>query len=148
LVKDRDSLLISPLASGNQPVACLITEPEGEIVHGDSKLCYHKVAVDDEDFQLPRAKNTACVDYDKLRFPLLLRTWQAGDWFIPFGMTGRKKLSDYFTDQKYSLLDKEQALLLCSGEQIVWVVGQRVDERYKIEKTTKNAFVINFLRNN
>ncbi|GHT29616.1 tRNA(Ile)-lysidine synthase [Bacteroidia bacterium] len=146
LVKDRDSLLLSPLESENQPDGCLITELEGEIVYGNSKLSFRKVAVD-VDFRLQMAMDTAYIDFDKLCFPLLLRTWQAGDWFIPFGMKGRKKLSDYFIDQKYSLLAKEQALLLCSSEEIVWVVGQRVDDRFKIEKSTKNALIIKFSHN-
>ena len=91
------------------------------------------------DFQLIKSSNVACLDVDKLQYPLKLRHWQKGDWFIPFGMKGRKKLSDFFVDKKMSLIDKEQLWLLTSGEDIVWVVGYRVDARYAITEKTKKV---------
>ena len=93
---------------------------------------------------LPKAKNTACLDADKLKAPLYLRHWQKGDWFIPFGMRGRKKLSDYFSDHKWNLLQKEQAWLLCSGDDIIWLVGERTDDRFKLDKTTKNCLILKY----
>jgi tRNA(Ile)-lysidine synthase len=147
LVKDREYLLISTLETPPAQ-AYSIPETEGESVFGTVSLSFRKAIVDDA-FQLPSTKQTACFDYDKLRFPLILRTWQPGDWFIPFGMKGRKKLSDFFSDLKYSRIDKEKALLICSSDQIIWVVGQRTDERYRIDETTKNVLFINFyVKNN
>lgn len=87
---------------------------------------------------------TAYFDYDKLRFPLCLRRWRTGDRFVPFGMTGRKKVSDYFTDRKFSRLQKENAWLLCSGEEIIWIVGERTDNRFRVREETKNMLVVNF----
>ncbi len=84
-------------------------------------------------------------DADKLSFPLTLRKWQAGDWFVPFGMKGRKKLSDFFTDRKFSLTDKENAWVLTSDENIVWVVGERPDERFKVTESTENVLVMEFI---
>ena len=83
----------------------------------------------------------ATFDRDKLTFPLTLRTWRRGDWFIPLGMKGRQKLSDYFSDHKFSRLQKEQTWLLCSGEDIVWIVGERTDHRYRVETTTKKVLI-------
>lgn len=85
-------------------------------------------------------------DADKLSFPLTLRKWQSGDWFVPFGMKGRKKLSDFFTDRKFSLADKENAWVLSSGENIVWIVGERPDERFKVTESTENVMVVEFIK--
>ena len=94
--------------------------------------------VDIADFELIKSANVACLDADKLQYPLHLRRWQQGDWFIPFGMKGRKKLSDFFVDKKFTTSEKEQLWLLTSGNDIVWVVGYRVDARYAVtDKTTK-----------
>ena len=84
------------------------------------------------------ATNCIFVDEDKLRFPLEIRKWQEGDFFYPLGMNGKKKLSKFFKDEKYSLLDKLSTWILCSENQIVWVIGKRMDERFKVtEKSTK-----------
>ncbi len=77
------------------------------------------------------------IDYALIKFPLILRKWQPGDYFYPFGMSGKKKLSDYFTDIKLSKPDKEKIWLLCNGVDVVWVIGKRMDERYKITSKTK-----------
>ncbi|MBO5728435.1 MAG: tRNA lysidine(34) synthetase TilS [Paludibacteraceae bacterium] len=95
--------------------------------------------VDISDFELIKSSNVACLDADKLQYPLRLRRWQQGDWFIPFGMKGRKKLSDFFVDKKFSTSEKEQLWLLTSGDDIVWVVGHRVDARYAVTDKTKKV---------
>ena len=95
--------------------------------------------IDVADFELIKSSNVACLDADKLQYPLILRRWQQGDWFIPFGMKGRKKLSDFFVDKKFTMNDKEQLWLLTSGDDIVWVVGHRVDARYAVTEKTKNV---------
>ena len=88
--------------------------------------------------------NTIFVDADLLDYPLTLRTWQEGDQFHPFGMNGSKKLSKYFKDEKYSLTAKERQWLLCSGNKIVWVIGKRADDRFKITNNTKTKLKITF----
>lgn len=95
--------------------------------------------VDIVNFEVIKLSNVACLDADKLQYPLTLRRWQKGDWFIPFGMKGRKKLSDFFADKKMNLIDKEQVWLLTSGDDIVWVVGHRVDARYAVTDKTKKV---------
>lgn len=82
--------------------------------------------------------NKALIDKDKIQFPLILRKWQQGDYFQPLGMKGMKKLSDFFVDEKFSLSDKERTWILANGEEIVWIVGVRLDDRYKITPGTKN----------
>lgn len=83
-------------------------------------------------------KNTrfAYFDLNKLSFPLIVRKWRKGDFFQPFGMKGLKKVSDYFIDKKFSLLDKENAWLLTSGEKIIWIIGHRSDDRFKVTNQT------------
>jgi tRNA(Ile)-lysidine synthase len=61
-------------------------------------------------------------------------------------MKGKKKLSDYFTDHKFTLFEKEKTWLLCSQNQVIWIVGERIDNRVAIEKKTKKILVVNFLR--
>jgi tRNA(Ile)-lysidine synthase len=83
----------------------------------------------------------ANLDASKLTFPLTWRKWKAGDSFHPLGMDHKKKLSDFFIDQKVSLADKEKITILESGNEIVWVVGYRVDDRYKIPKNSKTTML-------
>ena len=85
---------------------------------------------------------TAQVDADKLRFPLTLRRWHEGDWFIPYGMTGRKKVSDYLIDAKVSTPEKQRQFVLLSGDEIVWLVGRRIDDRYRLTRDTENVLRI------
>ncbi|NNF81989.1 MAG: tRNA lysidine(34) synthetase TilS [Flavobacteriaceae bacterium] len=77
-------------------------------------------------------ERTVYIDKEKLKFPLILRKWEEGDYFYPFGVKGRKKISKYFKDEKFSLFNKESALILCSGKDVVWIVGYRSDDRYKV----------------
>jgi len=93
-------------------------------------------------FQIPYDSSIACLDFDKLNFPLKIRKWEPGDSFYPLGMKQKKKLSDYFIDNKYSMLDKENILILESEGKIIWIIGDRIDNRFKISKTTKNALII------
>lgn len=140
LVKDRDYLLISPFTVSAGEESYQLNK-EDITWSGPVSLCCCLQEMTDL-FQPKKEKTVASFDYDKLRFPLVMRRWKKGDWFIPFGMKGRQKLSDYFTDHKFSLLQKEQAWLLCSGDDIIWIVGERTDNRYRIEKTTKQVFIL------
>ena len=88
----------------------------------------------------------AKLDFDKLSFPLTLRKWSDGDKFKPFGMQNFKKLSDFFVDEKYSILDKQKQWILCSGDDIVWLVGKRIDDRYKIDTNTKKVYIAKLLK--
>lgn len=86
--------------------------------------------------------NVALIDADKLQFPLRLRRWKEGDWFVPLGMSGRKKLSDYLIDKKVSIAQKKRQFVLLSGDDIVWVVGRRLDDRFCITRSTENVLKI------
>jgi len=85
------------------------------------------------------------LDSSKINFPLLLRKWCEGDHFKPLGMSGFKKVSDFFIDKKFSLIDKENTYLLCNGEEIIWIVGHRIDDRFKITDLTKEVLEIELL---
>ena len=89
--------------------------------------------------------NCANLDFDKLSFPLKLRKWKKGDKFQPLGMNNFKKLSDFFIDQKYSILEKKRQWILCSGKDIIWILGNRIDDRYKVTSSTKNIYVVKLL---
>jgi len=95
----------------------------------------------DGHFKINKDIRTAQFNKDLLRFPLIVRKWRKGDYFCPIGMKGKKKLSDFFKDEKYSLLQKENIWLLCSGENIIWLIGKRIDNRYKV--TDKTKFILN-----
>jgi tRNA(Ile)-lysidine synthase len=138
IIKDRDFLLLTTRSAKDKTVYMInvndsLTQP---IV-----LSAQKKAVDFA-FEVEKNRSVASFDYEKLSFPLILRTWRKGDRFIPFGMHGHKKLSDYFTDRKFNSVQKEQTWLLCSGKDIIWIVGERTDERYRINKFTKFALIV------
>ena len=94
------------------------------------------------DFAIPRNKNRACLDADKVVLPLTVRKWRQGDKFVPFGMKGKKKVSDYLTDRKFSLFQKENQYVVCSAGQIVWLVGERSDDRFRVTEDTKRVLII------
>jgi tRNA(Ile)-lysidine synthase len=93
-------------------------------------------------FIMPSDETIAMIDFDKLHLPLSIRKWKTGDYFYPLGMSNRKKISDFFIDQKFSILQKESTWLLCSGNDIVWVIGERLDDRFKINSETKTVLQV------
>ncbi len=139
LVKDRDYLLIVK----NKPQNLnqyLIEESQTSVY---SPIILHMEILKDLQYvKIPKNKEVAMLDYDKLSFPLILRKWKKGDSFFPYGLQGEKKISEFYKNLKYSILDKENQWLLCSENDIIWVVGQRIDDRYKITKSTKTIYKI------
>lgn len=89
--------------------------------------------------------NTVYLDKEKLNYPLVLRKWEKGDYFYPFGMKGKKKIAKYFKDQKIDMFAKENQWLLCSGADIVWVIGKRADDRFKVTGSTNRILKIDFI---
>ncbi len=137
---DRGNVLVSRIASDD---CCESTVDEGALRSycGNSVLYYERCDIDTIDnFGVP--EHVAQVDADKLRYPLTLRRWREGDWFIPFGMTGRKKVSDYLIDRKIPAPEKERQFVLLSGGEIVWLVGRRIDDRYRLTSETENVLRI------
>ena len=95
-----------------------------------------------EDFVIDKSPEVAQLDFDKMKFPLTLRHWRHGDRFHPLGMKGSKLLSDFFVDQKFTEHQKQNVWLLVSSEnEILWVVGHRIDDRFKISNSTKTIFL-------
>jgi len=90
-------------------------------------------------------KNILFIDFDKLNFPLIIRKKRDGDYFYPLGMKGKKKLSDFYKDEKISMTEKEKIWLFCDNKNIVWVSGKRPDDRYKINAKTKKILKITLL---
>ncbi|RUT68567.1 tRNA lysidine(34) synthetase TilS [Flavobacterium cupreum] len=137
LLKNRETLILSPFSGANESEEYQITEKDSEVNFPlKLKLCQ----VDDITIDSNKA---IFVDAEKIRFPLVLRKWNEGDAFHPFGMQGKsKKVSKLFKDEKLSLIEKEKTWILCSDNQIVWVIGIRQDERFKIEKTTNRILKI------
>ncbi|MBP6425681.1 MAG: tRNA lysidine(34) synthetase TilS [Flavobacterium sp.] len=137
LIKDRDCLILSPLQSQENQQEFKIESIESKVkfpLNLDFSTV-SKIGV--------ASDSTIFVDQDKLVFPLTLRHWNEGDVFQPFGMEGKsKKVSKLFKDVKLSLIDKEKVWLLCSNNQVVWVVGIRQDERFKIDPNSKNLLKI------
>jgi tRNA(Ile)-lysidine synthase len=88
--------------------------------------------------------NIALIDIKKIIFPLKVRKWKKGDYFIPLGMKGKKKLSDFFIDQKISLNKKQETYVIESGGEIVWVIGFRISEKFKLTGNSSDALKIQF----
>jgi tRNA(Ile)-lysidine synthase len=138
VLKDRNELILFPKQNEIEPSNFLISKDQREIKFPLNISFFN---VDDISVN---TTNTIFVDEDKLQFPLIIRKWQEGDWFYPLGMNGKKKLSKFFKDEKFSLLDKSSTWLLCSENQIVWVIGKRVDERFKVTEETTKILKINY----
>jgi tRNA(Ile)-lysidine synthase len=137
LLKNRDFLIVSPLELNEDSTEFLIEEND-EKVNFPLNLKFTPASKQEETSNL-----IIFVAKDKLKFPLILRHWNEGDVFLPLGMQGKsKKVSKFFKDEKLSLIEKENTWLLCSNNKIVWVVGMRQDERFKIDSTTKNILKI------
>ena len=127
VIKDRELLLLEKAQSENKE------ELPFQIIKEKKEYT--------PDFQIPREKGIACFDADKLNGEISYRKWQTGDTFVPFGMKGKKKVSDYLTDRKFSISQKERQWVLCCGERIAWLIGERTDNRFRIDETTQRIVI-------
>ena len=137
---DRGRILVERIAPGD---ACEVTVEQGtqRSYCGNMVLYFEACDIDDiRAYDVP--EQVALLDADLLRYPLRLRRWREGDTFIPFGMEGRKKVSDYLIDRKVSLPEKQRQFVLLSGDEIVWLVGRRIDDRYRLTDRTENVLRI------
>lgn len=144
LIKDREFFIIKKREKLS--VDSFLIREEDRLMSYPLQLSIETIQIDNG-FVIEKNKNILYLDKDKIKFPLTLRRWHQGDWFIPFGMKGKKKVSDYFTDQKFTLFEKEEAWLLCSENDIVWIVGERSDDRFKIDKSTTQILKIQITDN-
>jgi tRNA(Ile)-lysidine synthase len=136
IIRNRRWLIIAPLVT-EQAQTLAIDEDEHTVVFDEKKLVIEELETNKE---MPTNPAVASLDKKELQFPLLLRKWKKGDYFYPLGMKKKKKLARFFIDQKLSLTDKEKVWVLESNKKIVWVVGMRIDERFKITDATRKVF--------
>ncbi len=144
VVTDRKSLFIVPKNVERENYLSFVQLPN-QIVFNNYKIQCSIVAV--QELNIKPSNRYAYFDADKIEFPLLIRYYKEGDYFYPFGMSkpktpekvGKKKLSKYFKDEKFSLLDKENTAVLFSGEKLIWLLGHRIDDRYKVTEKTKSV---------
>ncbi|HOU99222.1 MAG TPA: tRNA lysidine(34) synthetase TilS [Bacteroidales bacterium] len=139
---DRNKLIIIPLEIKN-------VEMEHSISSNTKKIdqpitLFFKIHEHQNNDNIPTESNIAYLDASKINFPLTLRKWKAGDRFYPLGMKQSKKVSDFLTDLKMNRYEKENTWVLCSSNQIVWIIGHRIDNRYKITKNTTKVLEIKF----
>lgn len=135
IIKNRSWLIISPVKTTEADN--ILVEGPGlvELAIGNLELVLH----DRMPKQMPGTGNEALLDAGEIGFPLLLRKWKTGDYFYPLGMRKKKKLSRFFIDQKLSKTAKENSWVLEAGKKIIWVVGHRIDDRFKITPQTKTT---------
>jgi tRNA(Ile)-lysidine synthase len=140
LLKDRNSLLLTEkpekLAEKDEVSELYISENEDKIDRPISLEFKSTKKIGDI------TTSAVYVDKDKIQYPLLLRRWREGDVFQPLGMKGKKKLSKFFKDEKLSLVAKEKIWVLCSGDEIVWIVNYRMSDPFKVQASTKEILKI------
>ena len=147
LAFDRGSLLVQPRTNVADAVRSMRIPEIGTYVFSDSLKI--KVAAEDcgDDYVPSRAADCVCLDASNIKFPLTLRHIEQGDRFVPFGMNGMKLVSDYLTDRKKNVFEKRQQLVLTDAQQrIVWLVGERTDNRFRISKETSKALRLTLLQ--
>ncbi len=147
IIKNRNWIIISP-HNTMEASNILIKECDGEIEFANGKLKIEKLVNDN--IKIPSDKAIALLDGDTITFPLLLRKWKRGDYFYPLGLKkqsgalSKKKLSRFFIDQKMSLIQKEKVWVIESNKKIVWILDNRIDDRFKITERTLNFLRIQF----
>ena len=139
LVIGRNELQLSEIESvSDEEIQIGVGEEE---ITSSIHLCFSQLEKT-TDFVIDKSSHVAQLDADKIQFPLTLRHWQHGDRFHPLGMKGSKLLSDFFVDQKFTEWEKQNVWLLVSSDnEILWVVGHRIDDRFRVTNTTKTVFV-------
>ena len=136
LLKNREELILTTINSEDQEVEFLVYEA------GISKPI--KLKIEEVDSIGETANNILYIDSDKISFPLKIRKRREGDVFYPFGMRGKKKLSKYFKDEKVPVFEKDKTWILLYDEKIVWVMGYRSDERFKVDSNTSRIYKITY----
>lgn len=139
LVKDREKILVSEICDPEKKSYEINTLKELRTIPLIRSITRKKFT---SAFKIPTDPMTACIDLEKISFPLVIRTWKSGDFFYPLGMSRKKKLSDFLTDRKLSRPDKDSTMVLESEGKIVWIIGERIDNRYRITNETKQILLI------
>ncbi|HXB13963.1 MAG TPA: tRNA lysidine(34) synthetase TilS, partial [Bacteroidia bacterium] len=142
LTLDRKHLIINTIKEGKADTEYAIEKATKGIKTLSLNISF-STASKKTGFKPPVSSQTACLDYDKLEFPLSIRKWEKGDKFYPLGMDKPKKVSDFLIDNKVSRPDKERVYVLISGNKIAWIIGHRIDNRFKIVSATKKLYICN-----
>jgi tRNA(Ile)-lysidine synthase len=140
IIKNRKWLIVTRKTNDWSNIHFVIEEDTKRIEFNEQQLLFEKIS--GKNFQIPTSSNVACVDATEVQFPLLLRKWKQGDYFYPLGMRKKKKLSRFFIDIKLSKTEKENVWILESNKRVVWIVGYRIDDRFKITSNTKSVLKI------
>ncbi|MDG2058652.1 MAG: tRNA lysidine(34) synthetase TilS [Flavobacteriales bacterium] len=135
LLVDRNKIIISELK--NKEEICLEISENSDEINFPINL---RFAISEE-LDYHKSEGKATFDFDRIKFPIQIRKWKEGDYFHPIGMKGKKKLSDFFIDEKLSRFEKEKCFIMCSDEKIMWIIGHRMDDRFKITNKTKKAYI-------
>jgi tRNA(Ile)-lysidine synthase len=141
LIIDRNQLVVEPLKS---PMKTMKIPETGHYRYADD-LRFSFIISDD--VTISKSDNSITLDTEKVQFPLTIRSLQPGDTFCPFGMKGHKLVSDFLTDRKMNILEKRRQLVVTDAKgEIIWLVGLRTDNRYKVEKKTRSVLRITVLK--
>ena len=141
IIKNRNWLIIAPLQTETAQ-HILLEQKDKKVAFQNAILTVQKLETGN---RKPETGNSiALLNADEIKFPLLLRKWKQGDYFYPLGMKGKKKLSRFFIDQKLSLTEKEKVWVIESDKKILWVIGYRIDDRFKLSEKTKNILRLEF----
>lgn len=141
IIRNRNWLIIAPLQT--EAAANILIDASDKEISFDNGLL-HFETLQNYDVKLSSSSARALLSNDEIKFPLLLRKWKQGDYFYPLGMQKKKKLSKFFIDLKLSKTDKEKVWVLEADKKILWVVGYRIDDRFKITEGTKQVLQVDF----
>lgn len=141
IIKHRHWFIISPVQSV-ESATIIIEEKDAEVLFEEGRLTFRKIDVSKVELTSPN--NIAMLDAKEIGFPLLLRKWKTGDYFYPLGMKKKKKVARFLIDAKLSKTQKEKVWVLESNKKIIWVVGHRIDDRFKLISSTKNVLQISY----
>lgn len=139
IIRNRNKIVINPNESLTECTYRINNAEELKNVPGIQSVELTELT---DNFVIPEDKLIACLDEGELIFPLVCRRWKKGDFFYPLGMTHKKKLSDFLIDRKLSLPEKEKIMVLESGGRIAWVIGERIDGRFRIKSSTTKMLII------
>ena len=143
-VVDRDAILVMPIAEDDD-VEIKVDNDAVSATLGGVKFSFDMLAMADV-ATLNQGADVALLDADRVTFPLTIRRWREGDAMVPFGMAGRKKISDMLIDAKVSLVEKREQYLLLSDGDVTWLVGRRIDNRYAVRKDTLRVLRVSISR--
>jgi tRNA(Ile)-lysidine synthase len=144
--KDRRNLIIEK-ANGKDKGEVFIIDATDDEFNCDAISMKLSIREMPSNYKPFNPSSVASLDYNKLKFPLRIRKWVKGDKFYPLGMKKPKKISDFLIDTKVSLSDKDEVYVMLSGDEIAWVIGYRIDDRFKIVPATKKLYICNIVNN-